>query len=244
MASKRRNMFHKNKMQETTENDTSNLPPFCFFIYLMTLYFHFLSLQPGWLDDVVLCECEATMVVEATPMGGELESELESVAGGGVEADGAPLPRPHCNYGETRRAHPDGHEATAVCAGAEGREEKKSPLGAIDPATAAPLKVPPVVPGRHHRLGDCPTTQPIVRRALQDLAGPDHRRTTPSFPENNKVCDRVTDVLFLPIPPARRLTDLERAYYQIPVAPEGVQKTGVITPFEFFFVHAEELWAA
>ncbi|KAL1123150.1 hypothetical protein AAG570_002237 [Ranatra chinensis] len=29
MASKRRNMFQKNKTQETTENDTCNLPPFC-----------------------------------------------------------------------------------------------------------------------------------------------------------------------------------------------------------------------
>ncbi|KAL1123859.1 hypothetical protein AAG570_001629 [Ranatra chinensis] len=29
MASKRRNMFHKNKKQETTEIGTCNLPPFC-----------------------------------------------------------------------------------------------------------------------------------------------------------------------------------------------------------------------
>ncbi|KAL1115234.1 hypothetical protein AAG570_007265 [Ranatra chinensis] len=29
MASKRRNMFHKNKTQETTEEGRCNLPPFC-----------------------------------------------------------------------------------------------------------------------------------------------------------------------------------------------------------------------
>ncbi|KAL1139010.1 hypothetical protein AAG570_009071 [Ranatra chinensis] len=33
MASKRRNMFHKNKTQETTENGRCNLPPFCDWVW-------------------------------------------------------------------------------------------------------------------------------------------------------------------------------------------------------------------
>ncbi|KAL1123833.1 hypothetical protein AAG570_001604 [Ranatra chinensis] len=46
MASKRRNMFHKNKTQETTGNSTRNLPPFC-------------ELDPIFsrvLDSTVICE--------------------------------------------------------------------------------------------------------------------------------------------------------------------------------------------
>ncbi|KAL1138375.1 hypothetical protein AAG570_008439 [Ranatra chinensis] len=35
-ASKRRNMFHKNKTQETTENGACNLPPFCDFLLSLT----------------------------------------------------------------------------------------------------------------------------------------------------------------------------------------------------------------